>query len=112
MMESILIHVLIFADWWVKPKINHYTKKHYVAYPMFSWLLFFYGVFGILLAGIIIKNTKRRLPFWVWYFFLFGDLALVIYRFFFQGSAEAMLILLIGMAGTIVVRQKLFKNEM
>ncbi len=62
MLEYILIHVLIFADWWVKPQINQYTRTHYVAYPMFLWLLFYYGIFGILLARIIIKNIERRLP--------------------------------------------------
>lgn len=59
MLEFMLIHVLVFADWWVKPQINHYTKTHYVAYPMFLWLLFYYGVFGILLAGINIKNASN-----------------------------------------------------
>ena len=111
MLEFMLIHVLVFADWWVKPQINHYTKTHYVAYPMFLWLLFYYGVFGILLAGINIKNAKRTLPLYVWYLFLFGDMVLVISRFVYQGTAEAMLILLMGMSGTIVVSQKLFEKR-
>lgn len=36
---------------------------------------------------------------------------LVIYRFVYQGTAEAMLILLMGMSGTIVVSQKLFEKR-
>lgn len=111
MLEYILIHVLVFADWWVKPQINQYTKTHYVAYPIFLWVWLYHCVFGILLARIIIKNAEKRFPFFVWYLFLFGDLALVIYRFVYLGITEVDLIILVGIAGTIVIRQKLFKCD-
>ena len=82
-----------------------------MTYPMFLYSLFYYGVAGILIAGIVIKNEERKLSFVAWYLVLFGDLALGIYRFVSTGTADALLILLVGLSGTIIIRRKLIKNN-
>lgn len=111
MLEYILIHALILINWWAAPQIQEYAGKHYVLYPMFLYSLFYYGVAGILLAGIIIKNDERRLSFVVWYLILFGDLALGIYRFARSGTTDGLLILLLALSGTIIIRNSLLKRR-
>ena len=111
MLEYILIHALVLVNWWATPQIREYAGKHYVTYPLFLYSLFYYGVAGILIAGIVIKNEERKLSFVAWYLVLFGDLALGIYRFVSTGTADALLILLVGLSGTIIIRRKLIKNN-
>ena len=111
MLEYILIHALVLVNWWATPQIREYAGNHYVTYPMFLYSLFYYGVAGILIAGIVIKNEERKLSFVAWYLVLFGDLALGIYRFVSTGTADALLILLVGLSGTIIIRRKLIKNN-
>ena len=106
MLEYVLIHVLLFFNWWAAPRIKDYAGKHYIAYPMLLYSLFFYGLAGILLARMLIKKEERNLSAIVWYLILYGDLGLEIYRAIRYGTIDVLLILLISMAGVFVLKQK------
>ena len=110
MLEYALIHILVFFNWWATPQVQRYAARHYIAYPMLLYSILFNCVAGILLGRMLIKKEDRNLSTIVWYLIFFGDLGIEAYRAIRYGTTDTLLILLIGMAGVFIFKQKVFNN--
>ena len=112
MLEYILIHVLVLADWLVQPHIHRFVGKHYVVYPMLLRSVVLYGAAGLLFGGLMIKNEKKKESFLTWCLLLITDLAIEIYRAVYHGVTDSLLVLLIGVLGVNAIAQynKLFEK--